>query len=141
MRMCKRCGGDMAALPVYKSITTHCRECWKAKVREHRSQNIDRIQAYDRSRGSLPHRVAARMGYAKTDADKRHAHTTTSNAIRHGKLVKMPCEVCGSVNVEAHHDDYNQPLAVRWLCVTHHAEHHKMQRELKRQTKQMQEVS
>ena len=98
------------------------------------------------------------MEYAKTDAykqstakfqkvwssknaDKRHAHVATSNAIRHGKLVKMPCEVCGSVNVEAHHDDYNQPLAVRWLCVTHHAEHHKMQRELKRQTKQMQEVS
>jgi len=41
--------------------------------------------------------------------------------LRRGKLLRRPCEVCGtSERVEMHHDDYGQPLLVRWLCRTHH---------------------
>ena len=40
----------------------------------------------------------------------------------------MPCEVCGELKVEAHHDDYYKPFEVRWLCGHHHREHHMMQR-------------
>src|ERR1017187_6179993 len=40
--------------------------------------------------------------------------------IARGKVVKKPCEICQNVNVEAHHDDYSKPLAVRWLCRKHH---------------------
>lgn len=31
-----------------------------------------------------------------------------------------PCELCGEVNTEAHHEDYSRPLAVQWLCHSHH---------------------
>lgn len=48
----------------------------------------------------------------------------TQRAVASGRLVKAPCEVCGASKVEAHHDDYSQPLAVRWLCHTHHREYH-----------------
>ena len=40
-------------------------------------------------------------------------------------LLRQPCEVCGVVNSEAHLDDYDKPLSVRWLCFKHHREHHK----------------
>ncbi len=50
--------------------------------------------------------------------------------IKSGKLIRQPCEVCGEVKVEAHHDDYSKPFEVRWLCGNHHREHHMMQRRL-----------
>ena len=36
--------------------------------------------------------------------------------LRRGKIIKGPCECCGGVESEMHHDDYHAPLAVRWLC-------------------------
>ena len=56
---------------------------------------------------------------------KHAAHNAVSNAVRDGKLLRQPCEVCGSQSAQAHHDDYSKPLDVRWLCTTHHAEWHK----------------
>lgn len=64
--------------------------------------------------------------------DKRAAHKATGNAIRDGRIIRQPCEQCGSKQVQAHHDDYSRPLDVRWLCVTHHNEHHVRERELAR---------
>jgi len=55
---------------------------------------------------------------------KHAAHITVATAIKRGKLNKQPCEVCGSSNVHAHHDDYTKHLEVRWLCPKHHKEAH-----------------
>jgi len=45
-------------------------------------------------------------------------------AIRHGKLQRQPCEVCGAKDTHAHHDDYTKPLQVRWLCPPCHRWEH-----------------
>jgi hypothetical protein len=41
-------------------------------------------------------------------------------AKRLGWLKRQPCEVCGDPNSDGHHEDYSKPLAVTWLCRTHH---------------------
>ena len=51
------------------------------------------------------------------------AHMAVNSELRAGRMFKQPCEKCG-LKAEAHHDDYNKPLDVRWLCKRHHAEHH-----------------
>ena len=56
---------------------------------------------------------------------RKKVRMITRYAVRSGKLHEYPCEVCGNVKVEAHHDDYYKPLDVRWLCRKHHQEHHK----------------
>lgn len=49
-------------------------------------------------------------------------------AIRKGILVRpKACEECGATPtgaLHAHHDDYYQPLAVRWLCRSCHKRLH-----------------
>lgn len=56
--------------------------------------------------------------------EKRAAHNAVTYALKSGRLVRQPCEVCNDPKSEAHHDDYSKPLVVRWLCKPHHAEHH-----------------
>lgn len=35
---------------------------------------------------------------------------------RRGNLKKMPCERCASDDSQMHHENYDQPLNVTWLC-------------------------
>ena len=48
--------------------------------------------------------------------------------VRRGKIKRLPCEICGAEPAEGHHDDYDKPLEVRWLCFRHHRELHKAMR-------------
>jgi len=52
------------------------------------------------------------------------ARKRVEKALEYGKLKKEPCEVCREKDVHAHHDDYEKPLDVRWMCRVHHQEHH-----------------
>lgn len=52
------------------------------------------------------------------------ARRVIARELRAGRMERGPCEVCGETKAQAHHDDYDRPLAVRWLCVEHHAEVH-----------------
>lgn len=45
-------------------------------------------------------------------------------AVSRGLLTRQPCESCGEAKVHAHHEDYAQPLLVRWLCGRCHREVH-----------------
>lgn len=72
---------------------------------------------------SEKHRLE-RQRYRERHPEKHAAQSKVSDAIRRGKLVRQPCEVCGAESAEAHHDDYSKPLDVRWLCKEHHRLHH-----------------
>lgn len=125
-----------------------CKSCTKVDVLNHRNLNLVRVRAYDRSRGSLPHRIKARAEYAKTEAyaishaassmrwikqhpERDKAHLVVSNAVRDGSLVAWPvcaiAECCGKPH--GHHPDYSRPLDVVWLCPLHHKQAHEIVRQ------------
>lgn len=57
-------------------------------------------------------------------ADYKRAHAAVKAALRRGELREAPCETCGGWPVQAHHDHYDRPLDVRWLCSPcHHSVH------------------
>lgn len=62
--------------------------------------------------------------------EKRQAHKAVEVAIRARALLRACCERCGSLNSQAHHDDYSKPLEVMWLCPKHHGERHRELRAL-----------
>lgn len=43
---------------------------------------------------------------------------------RDGVLVRQPCEKCGKAEVQMHHEDYDRPDVVAWLCQRCHVRHH-----------------
>jgi hypothetical protein len=57
--------------------------------------------------------------------EKYKARYLVGNAIKLGKLKRLPCEICGNLKVEGHHPDYAKPLEVKWLCKLHHDLTHK----------------
>jgi len=56
---------------------------------------------------------------------KHNVRRKTNQRIERGLLIKQTCEICDDINVEAHHEDYNNPYDIKWLCRKHHLEHHK----------------
>lgn len=62
-----------------------------------------------------------------TDIPKMRARKILQSAVKVGYLNRPKiCEICKSDErkIEAHHDDYNKPLEVRWLCRICHAHQH-----------------
>lgn len=53
-------------------------------------------------------------------AYKNVARSDVHKALRNGDIKKKPCEICGVIQVEAHHNNYSKPLEIIWLCKDHH---------------------
>lgn len=106
-----------------------CKSCTKTDVSRNRLENLDRIRAYDRERAKNPERARnAREISARWRAEDRRrasAHSKVAAAIRAGKLQRMPCERCLRKDSVGHHESYDRPLDVTWLCQPCHKERHK----------------
>lgn len=57
-------------------------------------------------------------------AARLKAQAAVATAKRHKLLFPQPCERCGGEAI-AHHDDYDKPLDVTWLCWSHHKTRHR----------------
>jgi len=106
-----------------------CKECTKADANQHRSENLEKIRAYDRERGKKPERIKAAAEisakWRKEDSRRMAAHNKVARALKAGKIEKQPCCICGSDKSMAHHESYDRPLDIVWYCQIHHKERHK----------------
>jgi len=111
-----------------------CKECNKNDVTANRNKNIERIRAYDRERGKIPGRIKANTEITRAwrSEDKRRssAHVAVARAIRNGSLFRLPCSRCAEEKSLAHHEDYDKPLEVIWLCQPCHKQRHKELKEM-----------
>jgi hypothetical protein len=94
----------------------HCRQGEAAYQRDYRARNRDRLNAYDRQ----PERDTR----LRDDPMRRKVRGWTYDKLRRRKP-HPACETCGSPKAQAHHDDYERPLNVRWLCTVCHGMEHR----------------
>ena len=129
-KVCFKCGANKPLTDFYKhkemadGHLNKCKECTKNDNTQHRWDNIETIREYDRKRGSRQPEGYLKE-YREKFPKKYAAHNLVNKGIRDGVLTKQPCEVCGSDTSIAHHDDYDKPLEVRWLCQAHHKQWHR----------------
>ena len=106
-----------------------CKRCTKNDATTHRNKNLEKIRAYDLERAKEPQRakLATEVTRAWRAEDNRRskAHIAVAKAIRNGILVRSPCVRCGEQKSLAHHEDYDKPLDVMWLCQPCHKQRHK----------------
>jgi len=146
LKICKTCGEEKPLSEYYAlkhMFDGHFNEC-KICVRKRTAKNVEkkkenpdwvlkeaqrqRVKQYKKKeewKTRYAHLNSSRSKkYDEKYPEKAIAKNKVGNAIRDGKLLRKPCEVCGAHRAQAHHDDYSKPLDVVWLCSIHHAERH-----------------
>lgn len=110
-----------------------CKVCTKNDVTANRCANILHYREYDKERNGDSERIAAigerTKQWRRKNPRKWAAQIILNNAIHVGKLQRRVCAKCGK-KAHAHHENYDYPLDVIWLCAIHHSERHM---ELKKQ--------
>jgi len=100
------------------------------ELARHREKSA-RARALGKKPNLEAYRTAQANWYARNKL-KKTTHGKVCRALKSGKLTRQPCQVCGEMRVQAHHEDYSKPLDVMWLCTKHHAERHVELNKIKR---------
>lgn len=108
-----------------------CKFCAKLDVRLNRAKRSDFYVTYDRERGLRPERKnmyrRKQIEYRARHPERTSVYCKVYRAKKAGVLAPpIRCPGCGEVSqIDAHHEDYSQPLQVTWICPRcHHAHHH-----------------
>lgn len=121
-RKCKCCNWVKKESEFYKGKGM-CKDCYIKRQTEYnnnkRENRLEYMREYMKSNAGRKS-----LKESKAKLKREWIYCEVYRAVRDGKLSRGTCEVCGSSEVQAHHDDYTQPLNVRWLCRIHHSELH-----------------
>lgn len=143
--VCARCPRKFKRNHSQHKYCARCRPQAKAEqTKEWRQNNIDTARGYSRSYYSRNTEtiIAKTKSYSQTEQGRIARRTAEANqqlhnakkvaarqivrmALRGGILTRQPCNHCGSLKVEAHHEDYDKPLEVLWLCFIEHRRLHR----------------
>lgn len=77
------------------------------------------------SDASEPAALSSQAKWNSANPKALWAHNAVRSAIKRGLIERKACEVCGEEETDAHHDDYDRPLLIRWLCRLHHRADHR----------------
>lgn len=127
--LCKKCNEDKELSNFYPSTTFknhgECKSCVRMRVnKSHKATH--RIEFHASKKGKRA-AIDKFQRYLVNNKDRHKVRLITNRAINAGLLVRDSCcSECGGADkkIEAHHDNYNEPLIVRWLCKSCHWDWH-----------------
>ncbi len=134
MKTCFKCSKTLPRSEFYThsgmadGLLGKCKTCAKKDANTHRDRTVEMAREYDRMRYADESRRSAirkrARAWALLHPGARKAEQAVCNAVRDGRMVRLPCVVCARADSHGHHADYSKPLTVTWLCPVHHAEQH-----------------
>ncbi len=106
-----------------------CKACYREEYKENREKNLAWQKAIP-----METRMKYTREYDARNPGKKKAWSIMRHAIYHGDLVKPKCcDICGEPKpLDGHHEDYNNPLKIDWLCRACHKHRHVMINQEKR---------
>lgn len=137
--ICERCGKEAERLSLKRKYCDPCRnernkEVLKAfrernpKYTTNWNRNNPEKSRYFSKKSYLKHRqerlenIKLYKHSSCSDELKKRTRNLFTRAIRKGNIIRMPCTICGNEKSHGHHEDYNLPYDVIWLCAQHHKE-------------------
>lgn len=110
----------------------YCKICKNITMKEWRNNNPDRDiltqkKSYINNKHKYRNKQILRSNKWKEKNKKAViAHILVSKAIKTGKIKRInKCEICHkNKNTVGHHDDYNYPYKIKWLCRSCHRKFH-----------------
>ena len=150
MKTCTRCGinkpHDLFQIrkASHDGLTASCKQCLseydktranlphRVKMREDYAKTDSGIVARNRGRAKWAYLNKDKIyqitkSYREQNPKKATAHGQLAYAIKIGTIAKSEsCESCKNTDavIHGHHDDYDKPLVVRWLCALCHRQWH-----------------
>ncbi len=130
---CPKCGVTKPYSEFHKEkvrkrgIDCYCKDCRNeiGRKRDRLPRRLEKTKRYYATeRGKEVQRTNARARYNK-DKRKKLAIVLVGKAIKEGVLTRQLCETCGVDNTHGHHNNYDKPLEVHWLCPQHHWDFHR----------------
>jgi len=134
-RICRECGYefDISLFPQAKNRLGKiyhrrlCKYCFYKKYQrkntiyaeQQKNNDLERFRESEKERGKR---------WREKHKKEHHAHLLLNRAIKAGEIIKPEkCSKCGreGIKINGHHDDYNKPYNVIWLCDKCHAERHR----------------
>ena len=115
-RPCEWCGEQfIPAKRIRRFCSKRCSNLGVPRWRE-----ADGLTVYERNAERI--KAERRERYANDDEHRKRVLARL--AARKAHPDPQPCEQCGAQPADRHHDDYDRPLDIRWLCRPCHIKHH-----------------
>jgi hypothetical protein len=106
---------------------------YREYLRNYYQKNKEKILNQQRSEKAKELRRLRELKYREKRPERLRVRHLVYDAIKAGQLLKQPCSICNDINSHAHHEDYNKPFKIIWLCRRHHADLHIEKRRIARE--------
>lgn len=137
MKRCSRCGQEKLETEFSKDrsrrdgLQSCCKACDMQYARAYEARYPKKKAAstkawFKSERGKEQNRGYKQKSRASGLIDHQiKARRAVDHELKMGKLVRLPCVICRDPKSHGHHEDYDKPLDVVWLCPKHHKARHK----------------
>jgi len=107
-----------------------CRRKWQIEKVRTDPEYRNRLKEIRKKAGRKYRAKRLLTGLKRKDGIKQKARDTLRTEVRAKRIiVPTKCDICNSTDkIQGHHENYNNPLKVMWICQLCHQEIHRLKR-------------